>query len=110
MSSGGSKRPSVVIQQHIFGGSDVVEIFSAGKQNRLHYCDEKHATREAGALAMREKAHFHTFEAMSRESKCPHCGRTGDTQHEFGMRMLRGERKPQSWCRKCRRPKSRASE
>ena len=36
-------------------------------------------------------------------SRCPRCGHVGPTQQDFGTRVLRGERRPQSWCRSCRK-------
>lgn len=33
---------------------------------------------------------------------CPQCGREGTVAAMFGTRPVRGERKPQSWCSKCR--------
>ncbi len=36
-------------------------------------------------------------------SRCPRCGHVGPTQQDFGTRIIRGERRPQSWCRSCRK-------
>ncbi|QRN98212.1 hypothetical protein JRI60_03845 [Archangium violaceum] len=36
-------------------------------------------------------------------SRCPRCGHVGPTQRDFGTRIIRGERRPQSWCRSCRK-------
>jgi uncharacterized C2H2 Zn-finger protein len=36
-------------------------------------------------------------------SRCPRCGHVGPTQQDFGTRVIRGERRPQSWCRSCRK-------
>ncbi|WP_257451411.1 hypothetical protein [Archangium lipolyticum] len=36
-------------------------------------------------------------------SRCPRCGHVGPTQRDFGTRIIRGERRPQSWCRNCRK-------
>jgi hypothetical protein len=35
-------------------------------------------------------------------SRCPRCGHVGPTERDFGTRIIRGERRPQSWCRGCR--------
>ncbi len=35
-------------------------------------------------------------------SRCPRCGHVGPTERDFGTRLIRGERRPQSWCRNCR--------
>jgi hypothetical protein len=34
--------------------------------------------------------------------RCPRCRRLGDTLRDFGIRLVRGRRLPQSWCRTCR--------
>lgn len=36
-------------------------------------------------------------------SRCPRCGHIGPTEQDFGTRIIRGERRPQSWCRSCRK-------
>ncbi|HYO69336.1 MAG TPA: hypothetical protein VEU33_24980 [Archangium sp.] len=36
-------------------------------------------------------------------SRCPRCGHIGPTEQDFGTRIIRGERRPQSWCRNCRK-------
>ena len=36
-------------------------------------------------------------------SRCPRCGHVGPTEQDFGTRVIRGERRPQSWCRNCRK-------
>lgn len=36
-------------------------------------------------------------------SRCPRCGHVGPTEQDFGTRIIRGERRPQSWCRSCRK-------
>ncbi|MGQ0507364.1 MAG: hypothetical protein ACT4TC_18820 [Myxococcaceae bacterium] len=41
------------------------------------------------------------------ERECPRCHRVGWIDTDFGTRIIRGEVKPQSWCRACRRNGSR---
>jgi hypothetical protein len=58
----------------------------------------------AAALALvvehgRQKAREIGVTALSR---CPRCGHVGPTEQDFGYRIMRGERRPQSWCRGCR--------
>ncbi|MCY1082717.1 hypothetical protein [Archangium lansingense] len=36
-------------------------------------------------------------------SRCPRCSHVGPTEQDFGTRIIRGERRPQSWCRSCRK-------
>ena len=35
-------------------------------------------------------------------SKCPRCGHVGPTEQDFGYRIMKSGRRPQSWCRGCR--------
>ena len=37
---------------------------------------------------------------------CPKCQHTGPALFDFGIRMVRGQERAQSWCRKCRRSTS----
>jgi hypothetical protein len=39
---------------------------------------------------------------------CPRCGMNAEVSIYFGWRMLGGKKKPQSYCRKCRKNPSRA--
>lgn len=41
-------------------------------------------------------------------STCPHCGHTGVIEKDFGIRVMRGEVWPQSWCRGCRSARGKA--
>lgn len=43
--------------------------------------------------------HTHT---MKGRSTCPRCEHEGPIDRDFGVRVMRGEVKPQSWCRVCR--------
>jgi len=39
-------------------------------------------------------------------SRCPRCSHVGPTEQDFGTRVMKGgERRPQSWCRNCRKDK-----
>lgn len=35
-------------------------------------------------------------------SRCPHCDCTGPVGAVFGLRTMRGQRRTQSWCKRCR--------
>lgn len=39
---------------------------------------------------------------LKAKTVCPHCDTEGQVEKDFGVRVLRGEVKPQSWCRECR--------
>lgn len=40
---------------------------------------------------------------LKRETECPHCGIKGQVARDFGVRVLGGTVRPQSWCRECRK-------
>ena len=54
----------------------------------------------ATALAL-VVAHGSTQRACG-QTLCPRCGRRGETERDFGTRVVNGQRRPQSWCRSCR--------
>lgn len=33
---------------------------------------------------------------------CPNCGHNGPIEKDFGVRIMRGQAWPQSWCKECR--------
>lgn len=103
MSTGGKRPSRVVLQDALFGGVDVVELFTGNKRNVLHCASAAGATRQASALAQRDGAELVHLAEVPSTSTCPRCGQTGDTQSLFGTRELRGRLLPQSWCRSCRR-------
>lgn len=103
MSTGGKRPSRVVLQDALFGGVDVVELFCGNKRNVLHCPSSAGASRQASALAERDGAELVHLADVPVTSTCPQCGTTGDTQAVFGIRELRGRLLPQSWCRSCRR-------
>lgn len=40
---------------------------------------------------------------MNKRTTCPHCGEEGQVAKDFGVRVLGGTVRPQSWCRECRK-------
>jgi hypothetical protein len=40
---------------------------------------------------------------LNKLSECPHCGKKGKVGKEFGVRVLGGTVRSQSWCRDCRK-------
>lgn len=103
MSTGGRRPSRVVLQDTLFGGVDVVELFSGAKRNVLHCSTASGALRQATALAQRDGAQLVHVADVAPVATCACCGVTGDTQTMFGTRELRGRRIAQSWCRSCRR-------
>ena len=76
-----------------------------GRKKRARQPAEQPKPGFAAALKLvvklgREKAKEVGKTALSR---CPRCGHVGPTEQDFGTRVIRGERRPQSWCRACRK-------
>lgn len=42
--------------------------------------------------------------------RCPHCGKQGRVDRDFGTRLVHGQERPQSWCRSCRQATERRRE
>jgi hypothetical protein len=96
----------VLEQRNLLGGTDLVPIVGGGKRKRarqFHVASEK-KLGFAAALALvvahgKQRAREHGVTSLSR---CPRCDHVGPTAQDFGYRVIRGERRPQSWCRGCR--------
>jgi len=98
-------RPGRIIeQQSLLGGIDLVTATPRRGARRTLHVDPRWKVGFAAALALVVE---HGKKAQERaavplRSRCPSCGRVGDTQRDFGIRLVRGRRIPQSWCRSCR--------
>jgi hypothetical protein len=96
----------VLEQRNLLGGTDLVPVLGGGKRKRarqIHVASERRLGF-AVALALvvengRQKAKETGVTSMTR---CPKCDHVGPTAQDFGYRIIRGERRPQSWCRGCR--------
>lgn len=44
---------------------------------------------------------------LAKKTECPHCGIKGSVGKDFGVRVLGGTVRAQSWCRECRKNPSR---
>lgn len=96
----------VLEQRNLLGGTDLVPVLGGGKRKRarpIHVASERRLGF-AVALALvvengRQKAKETGVTSLS---KCPKCEHIGPTAQDFGYRIIRGERRPQSWCRGCR--------
>jgi hypothetical protein len=83
-----------------------VPVLKGGKRKQarqIHVASER-KLGFAVALALvvengRQQAREHGVTSLSR---CPKCDHVGPTSQDFGYRVIRGERRPQSWCRGCR--------
>jgi hypothetical protein len=96
----------VLEQRNLLGGTDLVPVLGGGKRKRarqIHVASERRLGF-AVALALvvengRQRAKETGVTSMTR---CPKCDHVGPTAQDFGYRIIRGERRPQSWCRGCR--------
>ncbi|MBZ4420527.1 hypothetical protein [Myxococcus sp. RHSTA-1-4] len=99
--------PSRVLEQrNLLGGMDLMPVLGRGnrKRGRSFHIASTGRIGFAAALALvvehgRQKAKEIGVTSLSR---CPRCGHMGPTEQDFGYRIMRGERRPQSWCRGCR--------
>jgi hypothetical protein len=97
----------VLEQRNLLGGTDLVPVLGGGKKRKrarkFHVASDR-PLGFAKALALvvehgRQKARETGVTSLSR---CPRCDHVGPTSKDFGYRVIRGERRPQSWCRGCR--------
>ncbi|MBF5040958.1 hypothetical protein FGE12_01040 [Aggregicoccus sp. 17bor-14] len=95
----------VLEQRNLLGGADLVTQITRGKrtEQRTLHVDGRWKVGFAAALALvvghgRQEAN----EAVPSMTRCPRCGLMGRTDEDFGTRVIRGQRRPQSWCRSCR--------
>jgi hypothetical protein len=97
------KERPLMEQQSLLGGVDLVKVAPRRGGRALHV--ESHwKVGFAAALALVVE---HGKKAQERadlpsRARCPRCQRLGDTVRDFGIRVIRGRRLPQSWCRSCR--------
>jgi hypothetical protein len=90
-------------QQSLLGGVELVAVSPPGGGPGLHV-ESRWKVGFAAALALvveHGKKAQERAELPSR-TRCPRCQRLGDTLRDFGIRIIRGRRMPQSWCRTCR--------
>lgn len=96
----------VLEQGNLLGGMDLMPVQSgSGRKKRARKAGPGPKLGFAAALKLvvqhgRQLAKEIGKTALSR---CPRCGHVGPTEQDFGTRIIRGERRPQSWCRSCRK-------
>jgi hypothetical protein len=94
----------VVEQRDLLGGADL--IYTDRRKARRVHIKGRFKVGFAAALALivgRARSEDPLSPELVEEiAQCPHCGREGSTEELFGTRVLKGERRPQSWCRRCR--------
>lgn len=97
---------SILGQGNLLGENYLMPVLNGGgrkKRARKQEADPKPGFAAALKLVVqlgREKEKEVGKTALSR---CPRCGHVGPTEQDFGIRVIRGERRPQSWCRNCRK-------
>ncbi len=105
-SSTNSSTSRVLEQRNLLGGMDLVPVLGGNTRKRarkFHIAAERRVGF-AAALALvvehgRQKAKETGTTSLTR---CPRCGHVGPTESDFGYRIMRSGRRPQSWCRGCR--------
>jgi hypothetical protein len=99
-------RTARLIEQHsLLGGVDLVRP-SPGRSRagQTIHVDPRWKVGFAAALALvvEHGRRARDTAELPRWTRCPRCQRVGDTVRDFGVRLVRGRRIPQSWCRSCR--------
>lgn len=105
-STSNSSPSRVLEQKNLLGGMDLVPVLGGNNRKRarkFHVAIERRVGF-AAALALvvehgRQKAKETGTTSLSR---CPRCGHVGPTEEDFGYRIMKSGRRPQSWCRGCR--------
>ena len=99
-------RPRLVRQPNLFGGTDVLSLYGRNgriRTNTVHCASDSAATRVVQQTRQLECAELVELpDATSGTCRCPRCGRSGLLDQDFGTRVLNGQRRRQSWCRRCR--------
>lgn len=97
----------VLEQGNLLGGADLVPVEPGGrrkKRSRPIHVGAKSRLGFAAALALVVKRGRETAKERGETflSRCPRCGHIGPTEQDFGIRLMKGGPRPQSWCRSCR--------
>jgi hypothetical protein len=96
----------VLQQGDLLGGADLMPLLGKSgrkKRTRKTGAPPKMGFATALALVVRHGRQLAKEVGKTALSRCPRCGHVGPTQQDFGTRIIRGERRPQSWCRSCRK-------
>jgi hypothetical protein len=96
----------VLEQGNLLGGADLMPVQSgSGRKKRARKlgAGPKLGFATALALVVQHGRQLAKEVGKTALSRCPRCGHVGPTEQDFGTRIIRGERRPQSWCRNCRK-------
>lgn len=93
----------LVEQKSLLGGTDVFRARRPGDSRRARrLLVEEQKLGFAKALMLVVENGRLQKPALPPQTFCPRCGHRGPTEQDFGSRVIRGQRRPQSWCRACR--------
>lgn len=96
-----TERIRVIEQNNLLGGADLLAWSPRGaRRKRVLNVDRRWKVGFAAALAL--VIEHGKSQQVPSVTRCPRCRREGLTERDFGVRILEGERRPQSWCRRCR--------
>ena len=96
-----TERVQVIEQSNLLGGADLLACSArTPRRKRVLNVDGRWKVGFATALAL--VVEHGRAQQVPSVTRCPRCGREGHTETEFGVRILQGEPRPQSWCRRCR--------
>ncbi|PTL83323.1 zinc ribbon domain-containing protein [Vitiosangium sp. GDMCC 1.1324] len=97
----------VLEQGSLLGGADLMPLLNGnGRKKRARKpgaAPKKVGFAKALALVVQYGRQTAKEVGKTALSRCPRCGHVGPTEQDFGTRIIRGERRPQSWCRNCRK-------
>ncbi|WP_342377161.1 hypothetical protein NVS55_37855 [Myxococcus stipitatus] len=109
-----SSSSRVLEQRNLLGGMDLMPVLGRGGRKRarkFHVASEKRVGFAAAlALVVQHGRQQAKETGVTSLSRCPRCNHVGLTEADFGYRIMKGERRPQSWCRGCRGQHLEASE
>ncbi|QDF00701.1 hypothetical protein [Myxococcus xanthus] len=105
-STSNSSSTRVLEQRNLLGGMDLLPVLGGKgrkRARRFHVASERRVGFAAALALVVEHGKQKAKETgVTYLSTCPRCGHRGPTAQDFGYRIMRGERRPQSWCRGCR--------
>ncbi|MBU8896829.1 hypothetical protein DRW03_16230 [Corallococcus sp. H22C18031201] len=105
-SNANSPSSRVLEQRNLLGGMDLMPVLGRGKRKRarqFHVAAERRLGFAAALALVVEHGRQRAKETGTTSlSRCPRCSHVGPTEQDFGFRVIRGEQRPQSWCRGCR--------
>jgi hypothetical protein len=97
----------VLEQGSLLSGADLMPLLNGnGRKKRARKKEAAPKPGFAAALALVVQRGRQVAKEIGKTalSRCPRCGHVGPTEQDFGTRIMAGgKRRPQSWCRDCRK-------